>query len=156
MALKTKRNGREVPRITQEVRQDEVAKHYANYAAIPQRVVMVSPAPGSTVPRGTKVTLTVADTWLLTPRILAYFHQDLADTSFEQIYARFLGNTEMVRLVTDNRSFASMPTADQATFRRLLSTATPALVTTTARGRDVEAALKTLRGAFTFGTGRSL
>lgn len=140
-----KRDGRKIP--AAEVDSEKLDEQLSIDEAVSQTVVAVSPPPGSTVPRGTKVTITLAASWELRPPILKYYHLALGNETFESIYNRFLTNDEVVRIVTENKTAAGIPARDLTILQGALA---GKLTITTEPGHDLNAALKTLQGAVTF------
>ncbi|HKE20262.1 MAG TPA: PASTA domain-containing protein [Kofleriaceae bacterium] len=143
-----KRSGVKVPKA--EVVADRIDEELALDEAVAETVVSVFPPPGSTVPRGTKVDITLAPTWNLRPGILKIHHLGMADRTFESIYQGLLASDDMRRIVSENRSSVSMSEQDRG---RVLTVLRQNNVDVTAEpGRDFDSALSTLRGALTFGT----
>jgi beta-lactam-binding protein with PASTA domain len=143
-----KRSGIKVPKA--EVVFDRVDEELAVDEAVAETVVTVSPAPGTTVPRGTKIDITLAQTWRLRPGILKIHHNALAATTFEQIYQTFLAADDVKKIVSENRSGTSMTAQDRARVTTVLRQNN--IPITTNPGEDFDSALSTLRGALTFGT----
>jgi hypothetical protein len=143
-----KRSGIKVPKA--EVVADRIDEELNLDEAVAETVVSVFPPPGSTVPRGTKVDITLAPTWNLRPGILKIHHFDMTERTFENIYTTVLASDDMKRIVSENRSAASMTEQDRG---RVLTTLRQNNIEVTAeQGRDFDSALSTLRGALTFGT----
>ena len=143
-----KRAGVKVPRA--DIVADRIDEELALDLAIAETVVSVFPPPGSTVPRGTKVDITLAPSWQLRPGILKFHHIEMTDRTFENIYQNFLGGDDVKRIVSENRTGASMSEQDR---NRVVTVLRQNKVDITEEpGRDFDAALSTLRGALTFGT----
>ncbi len=143
-----KRAGVKVPR--PEVIPDRVDEDLSLDEAVAETVVSVSPAPGSTVPRGTKIDITLAPSWRLRPGILKVHHLGMADRTFETIHQQMLGSDDVKKLVSENRSGASMTDAEKGRIVTVLKQ--NQVEVSSEAGRDFDAALSTLRGALTFGS----
>jgi hypothetical protein len=143
-----KRSGIKVPKA--EIVFDRVDEELAIDEAVAETVVSVSPAPGSTVPRGTKIDITLAQSWRLKPGILKVHHNGMIDRTFEKIAQDFLGADDVKKIVSENRSGASMSATQKARVEGVLRS--NGVTITTQPGQDFDSALSTLRGALTFGT----
>jgi hypothetical protein len=143
-----KRSGIKVPKA--EVIFDRVDEELAVDEAVAETVVAVNPAPGSTVPRGTKIDITLAQTWRLKPGILKIHHTAMVANTFEKIYQDFLGADDVKKIVSENRSGSSMTDRDRTRVLTVLREHN--IPVTNDPGQDFDSALSTLRGALTFGT----
>jgi len=143
-----KRAGVKVPRA--ELVADRIDEELSLDEATAETVVSVFPPPGSTVPRGTKIDITLAQSWRLRPGILKVHHVGMTGRTFETIYQQMLGNEDVKKLVSENRSGASMAKADRDRITSMLIQNQVTL--SNESGSDFDAALATLRGALTFGT----
>ena len=143
-----KRSGIKVPKA--EIIFDRVDEELAIDEAVAETVVAVSPTPGATVPRGTKIDITLAQSWRLKPGILKVHHTGMIDRTFENIAQSFLGADDVKKIVSENRSGTSMTAAQRSRVETVLRT--NGVTITTQSGQDFDSALSTLRGALTFGT----
>jgi hypothetical protein len=143
-----KRSGVKVPRV--DVVADRIDAELAADEAVAETVISVFPHPGSSVPRGTKVDITLAPSWRLTPGVLKAAHQAMHPLTFEVIHQNFLASDDVKRIVSENRSGASMTEQERARVVTVLQQNRVPLGNEP--GNDLDAALVALRGALTFGT----
>lgn len=114
------------------------------------RVVSQSVPPGTPVPQGTSVTLTLASPLTFPVDIVAGTHLDLAGVTIESAYNTLVGTNPAVDRIVARASAGTITPADETAVTQIFAASGLGQVTNEP-GRDVGAAIETLRALTAFG-----